>query len=416
MENNEFLIDHRSTENSARPMAEEDFADHSLTATGANNNLLLGGAEEKVATTTADGTFLVDDDDDEEKVVQQHQQPILPQSPPSSAMMFDDDGISKPLAAESEPAAVSGRSSQQHSSSIDDFEFIATPQSTTDREVKMDNLLDFDAHPAPATTGNLVETLLTGEDLKPHKDAAAAYLENEFAQFKSGSQQPQEFNLAKPIKDVYSDFMEAERGARVDLLHREPSPEPEQRKEPVKLIENTPIVPLVTAIKTTEESIQAALPEHVNFDSADDDDVEQDDDDLLEQQFTKRAEEKKPVVIEAEKHEEKEEEKKPIVVSEPKAPVPVATAAPAVPVVSKEETAKPQQQPAAPEEIKIKPKEVEAPKPSAPIVPPPAPVAAQKKPKDELITTSAEEMFCKFGLGESFCELNSELPLRNCIF
>lgn len=408
--NNEFLIDHRN------PM-DEDLEDHSQfkpTAITPEKNVLLGGEQ---ATSVADGTFLVDDEEQHHHHHEQQQQQHSDEYPPHQQCDGDDDISVRPNApvAEVEAAAAvvdTGRNSQPHSSSIDDFEFIATPPTTTEHreQVKMDNLLDFDAAPTATATappaGNLVETLLTGEDLKPHKEAAAAYLENEFTQLTGGSQQPQDFNFvsAKPIKDVYNDFMEAERGGRVDLMHeephhREPSPEPlpvkkpavEEEEKPIETISSAPFIPTAAEITTSKK-------EYISDD---------DEDDLLED-FAPAAPAMRPQqpVPEPEpivKHEEvkvveqQEEVKKNVVIDEKKEE-PVVE----LPVKHVEPAAVPE-----PVVIKPKPVEVEVPK-AAPISTPaaaavqPQPQQAKKQPakKDELITTSAEEMFCKFGLGE----------------
>lgn len=416
MENREFLIDPHTTTSSNKNPMEEDFEDHSQfmsspTSTtvssaggGANNNLLLDGQVETVG--SGDGTFLVadhDDSDDHHNDGTRNQQPHSyghHEESPSSLMYDnvgeeeDDDDVAKhaPAAA---AAQVTGRSSQ-HSSSIDDFEFIATPQSTTDREVKMDNLLDFEPQPAPVGTKslpvNLVETLLTGEDLKPHTTSAGAYLENEFAQFNSGSQPPQDFTFqsatGKPVKDVYTDFMEAERGgggARVALM-QSATPKP-----PIETVSSTPTIPEPVANNKRDEEKQVNYHDGV-------------DDDLLEQFAAApspppRAMEMKPEVKKL------EDEVKPMVIEkEPK-----QETSKTVPIVSEVKQQPPQPEP---KEV-IKPKDVDAPKPPTPTPTPvvaatAAAVAQKKQPqkKDELITTSAEEMFCKFGLGESVCYLS----------
>lgn len=409
MDNNEFLIDHHHGTTANHPMSHgEDYEDHShdefklSSSTGANNNLLDDGDHLLETTTSsstggvtataagaADGTFLVDEE--EEAATTTAKQPFPPQS-------HRDDDISKPDGAGGVAVAPPPT---QHSSSIDDFEFIGTPQSATDREVKMDNLLDFDSHSSSAPTapppekpaGNLVETLLTGEDLKPHKDSTAAYLENEFAQFGA---QTQEFiaPAVKPVKDVYNDFMEAERGAvhappAVDLMF-EPSPEPVRKfeaaeKEPEK-IETVSSTPIVAPAKIVKEEEQPQ-PKQVNYGHADDD--------LLEQ-FSAPAAPVNPIVA---------EEKKQMVIEEPKAATaPVMPAFTEDVVKAKAKEPEPEPEPAVVEVVKPKEPVKEVIKPTA--TPTPAAAAQNKstaatsQKKDELITTSAEEMFCKFGLGE----------------
>lgn len=443
MENNEFLIDHRAAGNEASATAEsinsrgnlmddEDFGgDHSQLAFkpssgggGANNNLLL-----EATGTAADGTFVLDGDDYEEQEARRSagsdddetddkHELLLSSLPPQPQQHYGtDDDISKsssPLNEYSQAAAaVVEEVKPPTSSSIDDFEFIATPQraeiNATAETTAMDNsnLLDFESSPpAPA---NLVETLLTtGEDLKAHKDSAAAYLENEFTQFKSGSQQAaQDFmNLTstqtKPVKDVYNDFMEAERGHHHhDVIQpvkkdREPSPvrpaEEVMDEKPIETISSTPIVPIEATTTITHPAVEdekkksdvepiksSAQFEATNSD--DEDDLHEQFSDtppaLPERHFQPEPEQKKPIV---EKEEVVEEKKKVNVMDEePQQQAP----APALPVFVKEEA---------------KTKPVEVIKPT--VTPVVAAPATSKPVKDELITTSAEEMFCKFGLGE----------------
>lgn len=467
MENNEFLIDHRignanvptSSQQQQHHLMdddEEDFVDHSqfkaplssaIGGGGANNNLLLLEAHDndEVGGGGADGTFLVDeapaaaasDDDDDDSLSQPPSLSPFPRPPHSQQQQHEDgdDDICQAAKhhpqqqATPAPAEVAVEANPPHppphtSSSIDDFEFIATPQATADntRDVKttMDNLLDFDAAapvaaPAPPPA-NLVETLLTtGDDLKPHKDSAAAYLENEFAQFSSASQQAQDSfmnltstlpNATKPIQDVYNDFMAAERGG-VNVVkpqqqpNREASPEPEEVE--IETVSSTPIVVLKPTTATAignEEPPQ--LPIKSQFEASNDGFSADDADDLLEQ-FSSTAPPpplpvRQPIVIEDEKKRNVMDDEQPKVAAMP-VPVPV-------PVFVEEPKAKQQQELPKPEEKKvevIKPKEVEVSKPTVTPVAAPLPVqkpTTTKPAKDELITTSAEEMFCKFGLGE----------------
>lgn len=447
MENNEFLIDHRAGNKEASATAEsitnrgnlmfdEDFGgDHSQlllkpSSGGANNNLLL-----EAPGTAADGTFLVDGDDeeqearrsvgssDDDEAVDDKHELLLSSLPPQPQQHYGtDDDISKSLNEYSQAAAetkVVEEAKPPTSSSIDDFEFIATPQraeinaTTTTTAMDNSNLLDFESsHPASTPApANLVETLLTtGEDLKKHKDSEAAYLENEFAQFNSGSQQAaQDFmNLTstqtKPVKDVYNDFMEAERGHHHDVIQpvkkeREPSPvRPEEKvmdEKPIETISSTPIVPIEKPATTTithqadadekkrdvEPIKSSAKFEATNSD--DEDDLHEQFSDtppaLPERHFQPEPEQKKPIV---EKEEVVVEEKKKVNVMDEE-PQQQQSPAPALPVFVKEEA---------------KTKPVEVIKPT--VTPVVAAPAAAKPVKDELITTSAEEMFCKFGLGE----------------
>lgn len=422
MENSEFLIDaghHNQQHNVTTNLMEdeEDYStdDHSQAAAAAttdviksssqaNNNLLFGDSSSSiggVATTTA-GTFLPDDNDEEEFSPHQHQHR-------PTTVEGDTDG-----AHEQQQSAEPEGIGSQRSSSTDDFEFIATPHSTTTgitssaadhhylldeldkeyaekRDVKMENLLDFDSQPIPQAPANLVETLMTAEDLESRNGnhgkatttaeapGTAAYLENEFTQFTGGAlKEPQDFShfSGKPVKDVYSDFMEAERGGGAGRA-------PEQMldfEKPIETISSTPIIPPAPVNNPSSA---------VNYNVHDDDDEE----DLLERFSSPPAE---PV----------KEEKKPSMMDEPK--VPLTSGFMAATTTTPAETEK---EPVAAvpvvvaakkgEEVSQKPKEVEL--PAKPVTVAPLP-PSQKKPvsaKDELITTSAaEEMFCKFGLGE----------------
>lgn len=403
MENHEFLIDHHPAAAAAaaanRMGDEDDYEDdHSqssvvISGGGANNNLLLGDSSVLGSAAANDGTFLLDDEEEVMEHGTRQQQQQQPPPPSKATTMFENDDDDDVVQQHPSAAVVTTGIASHHSSSTDDFEFIATPQSsTTDRDVKMDNLLDFEQAPppmqsatAPQPSANLVETLLTAEDVKkPRQDLPGAYLENEFTQFSDGLRKageiPQDFQVGgKPVKDVYNDFMEAERGGRGDSQPKKLEPSIET------ISSSTPVA------APFDDHHQQQPPQRVKLPQPDSD---EDDEDLLEQ-FSA------PVVPER-----KVEEPKKIVMDEPPtktAPIipVVAPVAVPLPVKAEEHFQKKDEEKV---EVVSKPAVITTPSPPAVVVQKSnKPAAAAATKEDELITTSAEEMFCKFGLGELLC-------------
>lgn len=287
------------------------------------------------------------------------------------AMMFHQTSSSNPQLPAKNPA-------QSTFSSTDDFEhvtddFLTSPATAPvqSSDGLMDSFLSNSSleKPMVAESTNLVETLFTDDNVKKEDHPSKPFLENEFMQFSSTLKDAVDTKFVKPVKDVYSDFMDAER-MHDSPEHHLSSANSSQTVSPAKALDKIE-EKVNTGITKAAEKIDHIMAQ----------------DDLLES-FTATPTAVPEVVMKPQVLKEEEPKK---VELPPKV----------VPRVEKVEVA-PKVEPLKPE---VKPIEVVKPvvvEPSSPVAKPkPVAVADPPKPaktKDDLIL--AEEMFYKFGLGK----------------
>lgn len=293
-----------------------------------------------------------------------------------------DDHSQQPQSQQQLPQKPLQPATSSHSST-DDFEHVEEqPLFQLDSSME-DNLLDFNSSGGPAasttttTTSNLVDTLLTDEDVPHFRVAEAdakppAYLENEFMTTTTTTSNPakdMEFSLGASAVKLTTDFMAAERGHHDSTSSGQSSQSPSPAKVAPQLVAPPPAA--------------AALPAPVEVSHKETEPVPP---------MWAAPVEKKAAAEEARDLLESFIEPAPVVIEEPKvvapAPAPIPTPAPVVPVAKPEPVIK---------ETPVIPAPVPAPAAAAAVVPKSATKATVDKVE---VITSAEEIFYKFGFGE----------------